>query len=63
MEHEVEITRTHNEHSEVPDAVHLRCSCGWTSSAHSEDEAQALVREHEQSGVVPAPPPYVPSPD
>jgi hypothetical protein len=63
MEHHVEVTRTHNERSAVPDALHLRCECGWTSSAHDQGEAERLVQEHIASGVVPAPPPYVPPPD
>ena len=63
MEHHVEVTRTRNDRPDVPDALHLRCTCGWTSSAHDDEESQQLVREHVESGVVPAPPPYVPSPD
>lgn len=63
MEHTIEITETHHELPDVRDALHLRCSCGWTSSTHSRDDANALVQEHRNSGVVPAPPPYVPSPD
>jgi hypothetical protein len=63
MDHHVEVVKTHNEDPSVPDALHLRCACGWTSSAHSDADAKQLVREHLESGVVPAPPPYVPSPD
>jgi hypothetical protein len=62
MEHHVEVTRTHSDDAAIPDALHLRCSCGWTSSAHAERDAQQLVREHVASGIVPAPAPYVPSP-
>lgn len=60
--HHVEITRTHNEDPSVPDAIHLRCTCGWTSSAPDADSVDELVREHEQLGA-PAPPPSTVSPD
>ncbi|MCW2928109.1 MAG: hypothetical protein JWM86_2077 [Thermoleophilia bacterium] len=63
MEHTVEITETMHELPDVPTALHMRCSCGWSSSAHSREDADQFVREHIDSGVVPAPPPYVPSPD
>lgn len=63
MEHRIEVTHTRNEDPAVPDALHLRCGCGWTSSASDQDQARELVREHEQAGTVPAPPPSTPSPD
>jgi len=63
MEHDMEITRTHNEDPQIPDGLHVRCSCGWASSADDEHSARALFEDHVASGVVPAPAPYVPSPD
>lgn len=62
MEHEIEMTRTHNERAEVPDGLHLRCSCGWTASAHDEATAQAVAQEHLAVGEV-APAPATPSPN
>ena len=62
MEHQVEVTRTQNEDPDVPDALHLRCSCGWTSSAHAQEDAEELIREHQEIGM-PAPPPSTVSPD
>lgn len=63
MDHEVEVIRTTNEDPAVPDAVHVRCSCGWSSSASDGDHARELVDGHVESGEAPAPPPYTPSPD
>lgn len=62
MDHEIAITRTQHEDPEVADALHLRCSCGWTSSASDEATAEVLAGEHRASGEV-APIPSVPSPD
>lgn len=62
MEHHVDATRTHNDNPDVPDAIHLRCSCGWTSSAHDEPTVEQLTREHLASGD-PAPVPSTVSPD
>lgn len=60
--HEVDVRRTRNERPDVPAALHLTCTCGWTSSAADDDAAAQLVRDHVRSGD-PAPPPYSPSPD
>ena len=62
MEHTVDIRRTTNELPEVPDAFHLRCSCGWTSSATSESDARIVEAEHLALGI-PAPAPSTISPD
>jgi hypothetical protein len=60
--HQVEITRTHNEDRSIPDAIHLRCTCGWTSFAHDEAAVEGIVHEHQASGEA-APPPSTISPD
>lgn len=60
--HQVEVTRTHNDHADIPDALHLRCSCGWTSSADDDGHAQQIIREHAESGD-PTPAPSTMSPD
>ncbi|MCW2925246.1 MAG: family N-acetyltransferase [Thermoleophilia bacterium] len=62
MEHSVEITRTENANPDVPDALHLRCACGWTASAHDPAVAEELTRAHVASGD-PTPVPAAPSPD
>ncbi|MBC7460576.1 MAG: hypothetical protein H7287_04375 [Thermoleophilia bacterium] len=62
MHHDIEMTRTRNERMEVPDGLHLRCSCGWTSSAHDEATVEAVAREHLAVRKV-APAPAAPSPN
>jgi hypothetical protein len=59
--HTVELTQIHNHLPSVADALHLRCTCGWTSSAPDEPAAQRLADKHVASGD-PAPIPSVISP-
>jgi hypothetical protein len=60
--HHIETTRTHNDNPDVPDALHLRCTCGWTAATHDEATAEQIAREHLRVGV-PAPTPASPSPN
>lgn len=62
QEHRIEMTRTTNELPDVPDGLHLRCSCGWTASAVDEQTAQQVAEEHVRTGIV-APVPAAPSPN
>jgi hypothetical protein len=62
MSHEIEITRQHSDVPGVPDSIHLRCTCGWTSSAHDDAAIAELIHHHQADGV-PAPPPSTISPD
>lgn len=60
-QHHVELTRTRSDIPDVADALHLRCECGWTSSAPDDDAAQRITDEHLASGD-PAPVPSTISP-
>ena len=62
MDHHVDVTRTHNDNPSVPDSFHLRCRCGWTSSAHDEATVEQVTQEHLAVGD-PAPVPSTVSPD
>lgn len=60
--HRIELTRTQNAIPGVYAALHLRCGCGWTSSAPDEQLAREIADEHLRTGD-PAPSPATVSPD
>jgi hypothetical protein len=62
MEHVITLTVTHSDIESVADGLHLRCTCGWTASAHDEATAEQIAEQHRRIGV-PVPVPASPSPN